>query len=112
MSILSLTMEPLRFTLTLLNPDVVQQPVTLITYKRKHCCIQKVMSTNKPEMSIRNGLVNHTQIGLVLQTARSSFTRYSVQAGLRRWFCLTCMPTFIIGNHMAPSLPEQLSLAQ
>jgi len=69
------TVEQPRFTLTLLNPDVVQQPVTLITHSRKHCYMQKVMSINKLQMSIRNSLVNHTHIGLVLQNARSSFTQ-------------------------------------
>lgn len=41
--------------------------------KRKHCCMQKLMSINKFQMSIRNSLANQTQISLVLQTARSSF---------------------------------------
>lgn len=40
-----ITMKLSRFTL--LNPDAAQQPVALITHKREHCCMQKVVSTKK-----------------------------------------------------------------
>lgn len=80
-------MEQPRFTLTLLNPGVVQQPVTLITHKRKHYCLQKETYMNKLQMWIRKSLVNNKHTGLMLQTARISFTQDDVEVGLQRWLC-------------------------